>query len=169
MVDDTAALTAEIRTRVAAIGFELVDLRRRGTARRVVLQVRVDRADAEPGHGITVDECAAVSRALEAWIDEEGLLGSKYVLEVSSPGIERPIRWREHWERFTGRDVHVRVAGRARLRATIVGLVEGSDAVILRPADGSEEMTVEIGEVRDATLAVDWSRIEGSREGRTGN
>lgn len=168
MNDTLAALTAEIRSRVEDLGYELADLRKRGSASRVVLQVRIDRPDATPGHGITVEECAAVSRALEAWIDQEQKLGVRYALEVSSPGMERPVRWREHWERFAGRVVHVKLSGRARMRATIVRVLEDTDAVVLRLADGNEELTVPLDEARDATLAIDWEAIERSiTDGRT--
>jgi ribosome maturation factor RimP len=162
MNDTLAALTAEIRSRVEDLGYELADLRRRGSGNRVSLQIRVDRPDAAPGRGITVEECSSVSRALEQWLDEKRPLGARYVLEVSSPGIERPVRWLEHWERFTGRDVHVKLAGHARMRATIVGLSGDGDAVVLRPLDGAADMTVRLEDVRDATLAVDWTAIERS-------
>jgi ribosome maturation factor RimP len=151
-------LTEEVRRRVAALGYELVDLRRRGTRSRVVLQIRIDRPDAVPGRGITVDECATVSRALEPWLGGADVLGPRFVLEVSSPGIERPVRWREHWERFAGHDVHVRLSERGRVRATIVRVLTDPDRVVLRPA-GGEEVTVALEEARDATLVVDWSRL----------
>ena len=166
-MDDSEALLHEIRGRVTALGFELVDLRRRGSAKRGVLQVRIDRPDAQPGEGITVEECSTVSRALEAWLDSGGQLGERYVLEVSSPGIERPIRFREHWERFTGSTVHVRLADRSRLRATIVGVQPDADVVTLRPADGSGELTVPLTDVREATLVVDWQAVERSAGRRT--
>ncbi len=157
-------MTAEIQRRVAALGYELVDLRRRAMRNRVALQIRVDRPEASPGHGITVDECAAVSRALESWLDESQVLGLRYVLEVSSPGIERPVRWREHWERFTGRDVNVRLPGRGRLRARIVAVrrVNEMDEIVLRPENGTGEITVPLEDARDATLVVDWSAIDWS-------
>jgi ribosome maturation factor RimP len=150
------ALTAEIRPRVAALGFELVDLRLGGAGSRARLQVRVDRVDAAIGRGITIDECAVVSRALEAWLDTTGLLGPRYVLEVSSPGIERPIRWPEHWERFIGRDVHVRLPGHGRVRATIEGLSPSRESVTLRLRATDEVVNLPLGDARDATLAVDW-------------
>jgi ribosome maturation factor RimP len=149
-------LTAEIRARVAALGFELVDLRLGGAGSRARLQVRVDRADATVGRGITIDECALVSRALEAWLDATRLLGARYVLEVSSPGIERPVRWPEHWERFIGRDVRVRVAGRGRVRARLEGLAPDREAVTLRLCDSNVVVTLRLEQARDATLAVDW-------------
>ncbi|MBI4421758.1 MAG: ribosome maturation factor RimP [Gemmatimonadetes bacterium] len=158
MVEDLAALTTEVRTRVSNLGFELADLRKGGSRSRTLLQVRIDRPDASPGRGITVEECAQVSRALESWLDQAGILGPRYILEVSSPGIERPLRWREHWARFVGREVNVRLAGRGRVRATIVDVPEGRDLVVLKPQGNAPEITVPLAEARDATLAVDWNR-----------
>ena len=149
-------LTAVVRSQVSSLGFELADLRQAGSPQRAHLQVRIDRPGAGPGSSVTIGDCQAVSRALETWLDSSGIVGRNYVLEVSSPGIERPVRWREHWERFVGHDVNVRLAGRGRVRVTIVRVVEGEDVVVLRPAGASEEVTVPIPEARDARLAVDW-------------
>lgn len=159
MESDLAALTDQVRARVVALGFDLADLRRGGTPRRRRLEVRIEELDPTSTRGITIDDCARVSRALEQWLDTTGLLGANYVLEVSSPGIERPLRWRRHWERFAGREVNLRLAGRGRCRATIVGLVEGQDAVVLRLRGEPEDLTVPLDEVREATLAVDWTEI----------
>lgn len=149
-------LTEDIRRRVSQLGFELVDLRQGGSHRRARMQVRIDRPDSVPGHGVTIGDCEMVSRALERWLDESRLLGQHYVLEVSSPGIERPVRWREHWERFVGREVNVRLRGQGRVRARIVRVL-ADDAVVLRPAGGAEDLTVPLAEARDATLAIDWN------------
>ncbi|MBI3982532.1 MAG: ribosome maturation factor RimP [Gemmatimonadetes bacterium] len=148
-------LTAEIRERVDTLGFEVVDVRHSGS-RRARLQVRIDRPDSTPGHGVTVADCETVSRVLERWLDETGLIGQDYVLEVSSPGIERPVRWPEHWERFTGRDVVVRLPGRGRVRATIVAVDRMAGTVTLRLTGEASTVTVPLAEVRDARLAVDW-------------
>jgi ribosome maturation factor RimP len=149
-------LTAEIRARVAALGYEVVDVRGGGSGSRMRLQVRMDRAVAEPGHGVSVEDCAAVSRQLERWLDDSGVLGERYVLEVSSPGIERPIRWPEHWARFVGREVHARLPERGRVRATIRAVNVEAGSVTLALA--TDDVTLPIADVRDATLAVDWER-----------
>jgi ribosome maturation factor RimP len=155
MPPSLAELTTEIRARVGALGYELVDLRSTGSAQRVRLQLRLDHPDAAPGHGITIAECAEVSRVLERWLDETGILGSRYVLEVSSPGIERPVKWPEHWERFVGRQVRVRLPGKGRTRATIVSVDRNTPAVTLRLAEG-ETATWPLEQARDATLVVEW-------------
>ena len=157
MADTLAQFTQEVRARVASLGYDVADLRRRGAGKRMRVQVRIDRPDTVPGRGITVDECAEVSRALEQWLDETGVLGPHYVLEVSSPGLERPLRWREHWVRFVGRDVNVTVTDVGRVRATIAG-VEGN-TVALRLAGGEKEITVPLETLRNASLAVDWDAL----------
>ncbi|HEX9729805.1 MAG TPA: ribosome maturation factor RimP [Gemmatimonadales bacterium] len=151
-------LTAEIRARVDALGFELVDVRLAGATLRPRLQIRVDRLDAQPGRGITIEECAVVSRALESWLDVGGQLGQRYVLEVSSPGLERPVRWPEHWERFTGRAVNVTLPVRGRTLATIVRVDRAAETVTLRTQD-REEIVVALADAGKATLAVDWAAL----------
>ena len=83
---------------LAEVGYDLVELRQGGTRTRPVLEVRIDRRD---GEKVTVDDCARASRALEARLDGSGLVGERYVLQVSSPG-ERVIRTPSEWRRFAG-------------------------------------------------------------------
>src|SRR5687767_2652874 len=112
-------LLAPIRDHITELGFELVDLRRAGTLERPILQVRVDRPDSRPGQGVTADDCAVISRSLEGFLESRAMVGPRYVLEVSSPGLERPLRWPDHWRRFVGRQARVRAAplpGRRRVQ-----------------------------------------------------
>ena len=151
-------LTDAVDARVTELGFELVDVRKREARGRTVLQVRVDRVDSAPGGGVTADDCATVSRALEVWFDDSEMLGRRYILEVSSPGIERPIRFAKHWERHVGQDIRLRLRGRGRVRATIVRVPDES-TVVLRFSAGGEEQAVSLKEASDATLVVDWSML----------
>jgi ribosome maturation factor RimP len=150
------SLIEAFRGRVEALGFDLADLRIGGTPNRPLVQVRIDVGPdgPEPQRGVTVADCAVVSRALEGWLDQGGPLGGRYVLEVSSPGMERPLRWHRHWARFVGREVHARLPGRGRVRARIVA-VPDEGSVVLEPA-GAEAVTVKLADIRDARLAVDW-------------
>ena len=141
------SLVEAFRTRLEALGFDLADLRIGGTPNRLLVQVRID---TPPPRGVTVDDCATASRALEAWLDAGGPLGNRYVLEVSSPGIERPVRWHRHWLRFVGRDVNVRLAGMGRVRARIVA-VPTAETVVLEP-EGKPALEYRLAEVKDARL-----------------
>ena len=148
MLSDT--LVEAFRTRLEALGFDLADLRIGGTPNRPLVQVRIDWP---PPRRVTVDDCATASRALEAWLDDGGPLGNRYVLEVSSPGMERPVRWHRHWVRFVGSDVHAKLAGLGRVRARIVA-VPDADTVVLEP-EGGVARPYKLADVRDARLAVD--------------
>jgi len=144
----TESLVEAFRTRLEALGFDLADLRIGGTPNRPLVQVRIDC----PPRNVTVDDCSQVSRALEAWLDAGGPLGNRYVLEVSSPGIERPVRWHRHWAQFVGRDVTAKLAGLGRVRARIVA-VPTAETVILQP-QGAAEREYRLSDVKDARLAI---------------
>jgi len=147
----TESLVEAFRTRLEALGFDLADLRIGGTPNRPLVQVRIDC----PPRNVTVADCSRVSRALEQWLDADGggPLGNRYVLEVSSPGIERPVRWHRHWAQFVGRDVTVKLAGMGRVRARIVS-VPTTETVVLQP-DGGMEREYRLSELKDARLASD--------------
>jgi ribosome maturation factor RimP len=155
------ALLAPILDHVTGLGFELVDLRRAGTLQRPILQVRVDRPDSRPGQGVTADDCAEISRSLERFLESSAMVGPRYVLEVSSPGFERPLRWPEHWRRFVGRQARVRaepLPGRNRVE---IVAVPDDKHVVLRREDGSE-VTVAFDAIREATLVTE-SEVLGKR------
>ena len=145
MLSDT--LVEAFRTRLETLGFDLADLRIGGTPNRPLVQVRIDC----PPRAVTVDDCATASRALEAWLDGGGPLGNRYVLEVSSPGIERPVRWHRHWVRFVGHHVNVRVAGLGRVNARIVA-VPTTETVVLEP-EGKPALEYRLAELKEARLA----------------
>jgi ribosome maturation factor RimP len=148
------SLVESFRTRLDALGLELADLRIGGTQHRPLVQVRIEWPPDEPPRRVTVDDCATASRALEAWLDAEAPLGRRYMLEVSSPGLERPLRWHRHWVRFVGREVQATVAGLGRVRARIVAVPDEA-TVVLEP-QGAAPRPVPLAGIRDARLAVDW-------------
>jgi ribosome maturation factor RimP len=152
-----------IREHVEALGFDLADLRRTGTLERPILHLRVDRPDSSPGHGVTADDCVTVSRSLERFLESKGLVGPRYVLEVSSPGIERPLRWPEHWRRFVGHRARVRAAGLPGHPTVEIVAVPDDDHVVVRLPDGVEQ-TLALADVRDANLAHEWPAV--GRPGR---
>ena len=149
------------------MGFELVDLERAGHRSRPILRLRIDRPDAQAGAGVTVDDCAAVSRALEEVLEARADLLSSYILEVSSPGVERPLRRRRDFERYLGRDVSVRgfqpLLGRSRhIEGLLLGIEDSGEAerLRLRMADGSE-IEVPLSAIAKANLVFRWEGAEG--------
>lgn len=155
-------LERELERRVEALGFEFVELVRTGTRARPILRLRIDREDSEPGKGVTVEDCARVTRELEPYLDGRPELGERYVLEVSSPGVERPLLRRRDFERFAGHEIAVRgravLAGRSRrLEGELLGLVGESDdeRVRLRLNDG-EVIEIPRREIDRAHLVFRW-------------
>lgn len=150
-------LERQIAARLTERGFELVDLRFGGSHRRPHLSVRIDWTEAVPGRTLTVDDCAIVSRALEAWLDETGVGGDRYILEVSSPGLDRPLRKAGEWRRYLGQPVDVLVpqfGGRFRVTATDV-FEEPEPAVALQFPKG-EHRVVKLADIKEARLGFDW-------------
>ena len=154
---DRADLERQVTERLAMLGFELVELRAGGTARRPHLGIRIDWTLAVPGRAVTVDDCAAVSRALEAWLDREGVGGGRYILEVSSPGIDRPLREPKHWQRFLGRAVDVLVPGLGgRFRVTATSVLEGPEPAVELQFPRGERKVLRLTEIKEARLAVEF-------------
>ena len=150
------SLVESFRARLAPLGLDLADLKIGGTQARPLVQVRIEwpSPPGEAPRNVSVADCAMASRALEAWLDADAPLGRRYILEVSSPGLERPLRWHRHWVRFVGRDVQATVAGLGRVRARIVAVPDESTVVLQR--EGADPQPVPFARIRDARLAVDW-------------
>ena len=144
------ALQDVVVAELDSLGLDLVELRRGGTRTRPVFDVRIDRRD---GEKVTVDDCARASRAIEARLDAGEVFAGKYVLEVSSPGVERPLRTAADWRRFAGR--------RARLTSAAVGgMVEGE---IVGVEDDAGRATAI---VRDDKGVTHTAPLDGIREAR---
>jgi ribosome maturation factor RimP len=144
------ALQDVVVAELDSLGFDLVEIRRGGTRTRPVVDVRIDRRD---GQKVTVDDCARASRAIEARLDAGAVFAGKYVLEVSSPGVERPLRTPNDWQRFAGR--------RARLTSPAVGgMIEGE--IVGLEDDAGRAVAV----VRDDKGATHRAPIDAIREAR---
>jgi len=157
-VSPPADLQRELAERVAGLGYEVVECKVGGSRRRPLIVLRIDRPDAGPGRGIRVDECAAVSRALEPWLDGLAVGEGRYVLEVSSPGLERPLRRADEWRRFLGEPAEVLVpnlGGRFRVKA--LGVTDGppEPSVELEFPKGVRR-TLRLSEIKEARLVFDW-------------
>lgn len=156
------ALQDIVKIELTPLGLELFELRTLGTKGRPVLDVRIDRAD---GEKVTVEDCARASRAIEARLDAAAYAGTRYVLEVSSPGVERPLRNAADWRRFIGRDAVVtseNVEGGldAGSREVKIAGVEGGEGVELIVVEdrGGNTLRIPLAAVKKARLAFNWKR-----------
>jgi ribosome maturation factor RimP len=151
-----------LEDRIADLGFEFVELERTGSRTRPVLRIRIDRPESAPGHGVTVDDCAAVSRALESVLDNEPKVAERYILEVSSPGIERPLVRLRDYQRFAGKEIALRsrvpLEGLGkRIEGTLLGLTgEGPDSRIKLALEGGRTVDIPHADVVRAHLVFRW-------------
>jgi ribosome maturation factor RimP len=145
-----------VSNELTPLGYELVELRRGGSKGRPVLDVRIDRLDREK---VQVGDCEKASRAIEARLDADPeMIASRYVLEVSSPGMERPLRHAADWHRFIGRRASVNALalhGRQEMEIVAVDGEAGQERLRLRDAKGIEHL-IALADVTDARLAFHW-------------
>lgn len=103
-ITDVASRVEEIARPLAeSLGMELVDLEYKREGRQMVLRLYIDREG-----GISLDDCAAVSKELSAVLDVEDVVPGKYTLEVSSPGLNRPLKSKGDYQRYSGRLIKIR-------------------------------------------------------------
>ena len=125
-MEQTHRVEELIAPSLEALGFELVRVRFGGPG-RPTLQIMIEREDRE---ALTVDDCASASKAISALLDVEDPIGGAYNLEISSPGLDRPLTRIGDFERFAGFEakieVTVSVDGRKRLRGQVLGVENGN-------------------------------------------
>lgn len=154
-----AARIAAIAGPVAAdLGFDLVRVRVTGRDGCTV-QIMAERPDGE----MTIDDCADFSRALSPALDVEDPIETAYTLEVSSPGIDRPLVRRRDFERWAGHEAKIELAvamdGRKRFRGRITGLDEASVDIALM--DGSNDKArIALEDIAEARLVLTDELVE---------
>lgn len=145
------------------MGFDLVAVEWTGGGRGV-LRVSIDTLPGAEG-GINADHCARVSRAIEPILDAEDPISSTYFLEVSSPGIERPVQRLSDFARFEGYRVRLRLEPgppRRRYTGVLKGVGDGDTVLLL--ADG-EEHAFHVDTIERAHLDLSLEEFEALRQG----
>lgn len=154
-------LASIVQPTIQGLGYELVRLRLMG-GKRNTLQIMAER----PEGWIEVDDCAKISRAVSAVLDVEDPIGGEYVLEVSSPGIDRPLTRLKDFARYAGYDVRIETAemidGRKRFRGVLGGVEDGE--VLLEIPEGTIGLSFDL--VSDAKLVLTDELIAESLAGR---
>ena len=154
MTASALRLSELVAPAVTAAGYDLEDLTVTSAGRRSVVRVVLDKDG-----GVTLDDVADASRALGDALDaadlaEPGLLGASYVLEVSSPGVDRPLTAPRHWRRNTGRLVTVTLLGGAE---AVGRVTSADDAAVVLDVDGTERV-LPYAELVRGTVRVEFNR-----------
>lgn len=166
MADTAQRIERLIEPALVAMGYELVRVAMQGGESRPTLQIMAERKD---GVAMSVDDCADISRTISALLDVEDPIASAYTLEVSSPGIDRPLVKRADFERFAGFEARIEtvqpVAGRKRFRGRLMG-VAGEEVRLREPdkAAGAEDETlVPLAAIARAKLVLTDELIEATQ------
>jgi ribosome maturation factor RimP len=147
---DVMVIVDAVEPVVAALGLELYDVEVTGTGRALVVRVLVDREG-----GIDLDTVGSAAQAISPVLDSDQVaraLPGAYALEVSSPGLERPLRRPEHYQRAVGSTISVKTPGR-RLRGVVVEADDDSFELALD--DGTKER-ISYTEVAQARTVFEW-------------
>lgn len=142
-----ARLAGIVGPAVRAAGCELLGVEIERARSGPLLRLYIDSEG-----GVQVEDCERVSRQVSAALDVEDPMGGEYVLEVSSPGLDRPLFELEHFERFTGSEVRVRLSSPIDGRRNFNGVIGGcrGDSVLVIMED--EEHALPIDNIRSANL-----------------
>lgn len=144
-------ISALVAPSLEAMGYELVRVLLQGR-QNLTLQVMAERRDRQ---SMTVDDCAEISRSISAILDVEDPIAEAYTLEVSSPGIDRPLTRPQDFERFAGFEAKVEtvqpVEGRKRFRGQVMGLDEESQ---VRLVVETGEIALPLASIKSAKLVL---------------
>jgi len=159
----SADVVGQIRTiagRVAAgYGLEIFDVQFRREAQGMVLRVQIDRPGpaATAEDSVSVDDCANVSRDLSAILDVEDVVPTAYTLEVSSPGLDRPLRTARDFERFAGRRAKIVIREKVDGQTFFKGLLAGVDGdAVLLDGEDRKRHRLPLGSITRANLEVEF-------------
>ena len=131
--------------------FELVDVEWVKEAGTWYLRAYVDKEG-----GISVDDCEIVSRRLSDWLDKEDFITESYILEVSSPGLGRPLKKAKDFARSLGKDVDVKLYRARDKRKDFTGVLKAYDEQTVTIEEEGEELVFERGEIALIRLAFDF-------------
>ncbi|TYT25109.1 ribosome maturation factor RimP [Luteimonas viscosa] len=160
MTEKATQLSALLAPTVEALGLQLLGIEYLPAPGGSLVRLYLDVPDAEAEtRYVTIEDCEAVSREVSARLDVEDPISGNYTLEVSSPGIDRPLFAPAQFARFAGERAKVGLKlpqeGRRRLTGTIVSVEGGS---ILFDVDG-QPLTVDFDNVDKARLVPDWAAL----------
>jgi len=146
---DTAAIARLIEPAVKELGFDLVRVAMIGGTSDPTLQVMAERPDTRQ---LTIDDCSEISRKLSDILDEADPIEEAYRLEVSSPGIDRPLTRRSDFADWTGHEARIKYAEPVEGAKQVSGIIEGISGDTIRVATPKGERQVDFANIASAKL-----------------
>ncbi len=135
------------------MGYEIVEVACVPGNRGMTLRVTIDKEG-----GVTIGDCAAFSHQLDPRLDVEDCFpGQSYTLEVSSPGLERPLKKIEDFRRFKGRKVKIKTLRDIGGQRVFRGILKGEHEGIVRIWSGGRDVEVPFEEIKKANLEFEWT------------
>lgn len=140
-----------VESAVEAVGYELVGVEYLPQGAHSLLRVYIDQPE-----GITVEDCERASRQISAVLEVEDPIPGQYTLEVSSPGLDRPLFTEAHYERFVGSTVQLRLAAPVEGRRKFKGVLKGVEqAQVVVEVEG-EELRFPLETIERGRLVPEW-------------
>jgi len=145
-------LTELLRPAVEGLGYELVGIEHLPMGKHTVLRIYIDSAD-----GITVDDCSRVSHQVSGVLEVEEPIKGQFTLEVSSPGIDRPLFNFEQFKKFVGSKVKIKLYHAIDGKRKITGLIESIDGddINIKDADSDMNFQLQIDDIDKANVITD--------------
>lgn len=150
----SAKLTELLKPLVEELGYEFVGLEYSGNPKNAVLRVYIDK---DPG--VDIDDCSRVSREVAALLDVEDPISGNYNLEISSPGLDRPLFTPEQYQQFVGSEVQVNLFAPEQGRRKFTGAILGCDQGQVRIEAGGAEYALEFSNIAKARLVPDYDQL----------
>lgn len=150
MNDVTEVVRGYAEPLAADAGLDLVDVEVKGAGPRTLVRVKVDRKG-----GVELAECQELSRNLSRKLDDSDPIDNRYQLEVSSPGVNHPLRTQRDFDRVEGREVVVRRRGTDSADELKGTVVQAADAEVVLDAKGTRT-AVAYADIENATQALPW-------------
>jgi len=142
---------------VRDLGFDLIEVQYGREATGMVLRLFIDRAEGT-GEAVTHEDCEKVSRDLSAALDVADRIPNAYQLEVSSPGLDRPLRRERDFARFVGESVRIRLVGGGEGGRNFLGTIQAAGDGRVGIACDGRSYELPIGDIARANLVPNWER-----------
>ncbi|HET9296679.1 MAG TPA: ribosome maturation factor RimP [Candidatus Binatia bacterium] len=155
VIDRTVSRIWEVATQIAdGEGMEVVDveLRPEGSRRGRVLRLYLDKHG-----GLNIDELGRVSRQLSELLDTQDIVEGSYTLEVSSPGINRPLKKPEHFQRFIGKRIRVRTGDMIEGRRSFLGILNEVTGEKIKIEVEGKQYEIPFSMIEKSNYEHDWS------------